>query len=180
MSVASSSTLKSWNNNSAFNFQIFPLSVPTIGNFFSNSFCTKVLKSSQCANLDKKFISCHISVQFQFEMVVLKVLREFAVGTSIHGFTFLVSPKSSSRTKIIWAIAIIVALSYASWEMKNSVISKYYYNLEPWNRNQCLLSNDKYIKSKFYKKRGATFFYDVTRKLGPLDFTQYRSKSSSF
>ena len=36
------------------------------------------------------------------------------------------------------------------------------------------------IKSKFYKKRGATFFYDVTRKLGPLDFTQYRSKSSSF
>ena len=37
-----------------------------------------------------------------------------------------------------------------------------------------------YLKSKFYKKRGATFFYDVTRKLGPLDFTQYRSKSSSF
>ena len=36
------------------------------------------------------------------------------------------------------------------------------------------------VKSKFYKKRGATFFYDVTRKLGPLDFTQYRSKSSSF
>ena len=36
------------------------------------------------------------------------------------------------------------------------------------------------IKSKFYKKRGATFFHDVTRKLSPLDFTQYRSKSSSF
>ena len=36
------------------------------------------------------------------------------------------------------------------------------------------------LKSKFYKKRGATFFYDITRKLGPLDFTQYRSKSSSF
>ena len=36
------------------------------------------------------------------------------------------------------------------------------------------------IKSKFYKKRGATFFYDVTCKLGPLDFTPYRSKSSSF
>ena len=36
------------------------------------------------------------------------------------------------------------------------------------------------VKSKFYKKHGATFFYDVTRKLGPLDFTQYRSKSSSF
>ena len=36
------------------------------------------------------------------------------------------------------------------------------------------------IKSKIYKKRGATFFYDVTRKLGLLDFTQYRSKSSSF
>ena len=36
------------------------------------------------------------------------------------------------------------------------------------------------VKSKFYKKRGATFFYDITHKLGPLDFTQYRSKSSSF
>ena len=60
-------------------------------------------------------------------MVVLKVLREFAVGTSIHGFTFLVSPKSSTRTKIIWATAIVVALCYASWEMKNSVISKYHY-----------------------------------------------------
>ena len=59
-------------------------------------------------------------------MVVFKVLREFAVGTSIHGFSFLESPKSSSRTKIIWAIAIVVALSYASWEMRNSVISKYY------------------------------------------------------
>ena len=74
-------------------------------------------------------------------MVVLKVLREFAGGTSIHGFTFLVNPKLSSRTKIIWAIAIVVALSYASWEMKNSVIGKYHYILEPWNRNQCLLSN---------------------------------------
>ena len=70
---------------------------------------------------------CHISAQFQFEMVVAKVLQEFAAGTSIHGFTFLVSSKSSSRTKIIWAIAIIVALSYASWEMKNSVLSKYHY-----------------------------------------------------
>ena len=39
---------------------------------------------------------------------------------------------------------------------------------------------DFMVKSKFYKKRGATFFYDVTRKLGSLDFTQYRSKSSSF
>ena len=72
-----------------------------------------------------KFIRCCIPVKFQVEMVVLKVLREFAGGTSIHGFTFLVNPKLSSSTKIIWAIAIVVALSYASWEMKNSVIGKY-------------------------------------------------------
>ena len=58
-------------------------------------------------------------------MVVLKVLREFAAGTTIHGFTFLVSPKSSPRTKIIWTISIVVALSYASWEMRNSVIGKH-------------------------------------------------------
>ena len=63
---------------------------------------------------------------FQFEMVVLKVLREFAARTTIHGFAFLVSPKLSSRTKIIWAIAIVVAMSYASYEMRNSVISKYH------------------------------------------------------
>ena len=64
---------------------------------------------------------------FQFEMVVLQVLGEFAGGTSIHGFTFLVSPKSSSRTKIIWAISLVVALMYATLEMRNSVISKYDY-----------------------------------------------------
>ena len=63
--------------------------------------------------------------RFQFEMVVLKVLQEFAGGTSIHGFAFLVSPKSSSRTKIIWAILLVVALMYATLEMRNSVIGKY-------------------------------------------------------
>ena len=73
------------------------------------------------------------AVQFQFEMVVLKVLREFASGTRLHGFPFLVRPKSSSWTKIIWAISIVVALSYASWEMRNSAISKYHYTLPtPW------------------------------------------------
>ena len=79
---------------------------------------------------------CSLTVYFQFlniEMVVLKVLQEFACGTRIHGFKFLVSPKSSPRTKIIWAISIVVALSYASWEMRNSVISKYHYTLPtPW------------------------------------------------
>ena len=70
------------------------------------------------------------SVQFQFiklEMVVLKVLREFAGGTSIHGFTFLVRPESSTMTKVIWAISLVVALIYASSEMRNSVISKCHY-----------------------------------------------------
>ena len=47
-------------------------------------------------------------------------------------------------------------------------------------RQQTTLDSLMKIKSKFYKKRGATFFYDITRKLGPLDFTQYMSKSSSF
>ena len=68
-------------------------------------------------------------VYFQFlniAMVVLKVLQEFAGSTNIHGFAFLVSPKSSSRTKKIWAILIVVAMSWASWEMRNSVISKYH------------------------------------------------------
>ena len=59
-------------------------------------------------------------------MVVLKLLREFAGGTSIHGFGFLVSSKTSPRTKIIWAMLIVIALFYASMEMRNSVISKYH------------------------------------------------------
>ena len=69
-----------------------------------------------------------ISVYFQFlniEMVVLKVLQEFARGTKIHGFKFLVSPKSWPRTKIIWAISIVVALTYATLEMRNSVVGKH-------------------------------------------------------
>ena len=67
---------------------------------------------------------------FQFltlEMVVLQVLREFAGGTSIHGFTFLVRPETSTRTKIIWALLLVVAMMYATLEMRNSVISKYHY-----------------------------------------------------
>jgi hypothetical protein len=58
-------------------------------------------------------------------MVVFKVLQEFAGGTCIHRFTFLVSPKSSSRTKIIWTISLVVAMSCASWEMRNSIIGKF-------------------------------------------------------
>ena len=60
-------------------------------------------------------------------MAVLKVLREFARGTSLHGFGFLVSPKSSPRTKIIWALSLTVAIMYASSEMRNSVMGKYHY-----------------------------------------------------
>ena len=86
----------------------------------------KKSKVSQCAK-NNKFIWCCISVKFQFEMVVLKVLREFAGGTSIHGFTFLVRPESSSWTKIIWTICLAVALTYATLEMRNSVVGKYDY-----------------------------------------------------
>ena len=67
------------------------------------------------------------SVKFQSEMVVSKILQDFAGGTSIHGFGYLVSPKSSSWTKIIWAISIFVAMMYATLEMRNSVIGKYHY-----------------------------------------------------
>ena len=58
------------------------------------------------------------------EMGVFTVLREFAGGTSIHGFTFLVQNKSSTLTKIIWTLSLIVAISYASYEMRKSVIGK--------------------------------------------------------
>ena len=71
-----------------------------------------------------------ISVQFQFpilEMGFLDILQEFAGGTSIHGFTFLVRPTSSIRTKIIWALCLVVAITYASVQMRLSVVGKYHY-----------------------------------------------------
>ena len=92
-----------------------------------------------------------ISVYFQFlniKMVVLKVLREFAAGTKIHGFAFLVSPKSSSRTKIIWAISLVVALSYASWEMRNSVISKYHYIFRAMKQRPMNIIKYFYVSNK--------------------------------
>ena len=59
-------------------------------------------------------------------MVVLKVLQDFADKTSIHGLVYLVRPDSSSRKKIIWAISIVVAMMYATLEMRNSVNGKYH------------------------------------------------------
>ena len=64
---------------------------------------------------------------FQSEMVVLKVLQDFANKTSIHGLVYLVRPDSSSRKKIIWAISFFVAMMYATLEMRNSVMGKYHY-----------------------------------------------------
>ena len=87
-------------------------------------FLDKKSKISQCAK-DNKFIWCCISVKFQFEMVVLKVLREFASGTTIGGFKWIFDPKSSRTEKIIWTISLAVALMYASLEMRNSVVGKY-------------------------------------------------------
>ena len=57
-------------------------------------------------------------------MGLLDVFREFAGGTSIHGFTFLVQPKLSKFTKILWALAIIGALVYASYQLNLSRICK--------------------------------------------------------
>jgi hypothetical protein len=57
-------------------------------------------------------------------MGVFTVLREFAGGTSIHGFGFLVQNKSSTLTKIVWTLSLMVAIGYASYEMRKSVIGK--------------------------------------------------------
>ena len=57
-------------------------------------------------------------------MGLLDVFIEFAAGTSIHGFTFLVQPKLSKFTKILWVLAIIGALVYASYQLNLSRICK--------------------------------------------------------
>ena len=72
---------------------------------------------------------------------------------------------------------LTIVCSEAYFEHKVKKLSLKYVKMSPF-RQQFIRT--VYVKSKFYKKRGATFFYDLTRKLGPLDFTQYRSKSSSF
>ena len=43
-------------------------------------------------------------------MGVSKVLRKFAGGTNIYKFVFLVSHKSLSRSKIIWAVSLVVVV----------------------------------------------------------------------
>ena len=88
-------------------------------------------------------------------MVVFKVLREFAGGTSIHGFTFLVSPKSSSCTKIIWAISLVVALMYATLEMRNSVMGKYLYVFPTTKLKPMLIDN--YVLIIFLKLESPSF-----------------------
>ena len=83
-----------------------------------------------CNNKLITLIKVHLSIHqlLILRMVVLQLLREFAGGTSIHGFEFLVSPKLSQRTKNIWGLLLVVAMIYASMEMRNSVISKYHYS----------------------------------------------------
>ena len=82
-------------------------------------------------------------------MVVLQVLRDFAGGTSIHGFTFLVRPTSSPLTKVIWAIALVTALMYASAEMRNSVISKYPHKLSTMKKKPSIII--KYVQINLLK-----------------------------
>ena len=95
-------------------------------------------------------------------MVVLKVLREFAGSTTLHGFGHLVSHKTSPKTKIVWTLSLIVAIMYASSEMRNSVISKYtIIFLEPWNRNQWLLSNTVFPHIKTGRLKRSLFQIEI-------------------
>ena len=82
-------------------------------------------------------------------MGFLNILQEFAGGTSIHGFTFLVRPTSSPLTKVIWAIAIVIALMYASAEMRNSVISKYPHKLSTMKKKPSIII--KYVQINLLK-----------------------------
>ena len=95
---------------------------------FEKHFLQRAVLKPFCLKIDNY---SRISVQFQFpilEMGFLNILQEFAGGTSIHGFTFLVRPTSSTRTKIIWALCLVVAITYASVQMRLSVVGKYHYH----------------------------------------------------
>ena len=86
-------------------------------------------------------------LEFQFpilEMGFLNILQEFAGGTSIHGFSFLVQPTSSIRAKIIWALCLVVAITYASVQMRLSVVGKYHYHyLLETKKNQPMIILNK-------------------------------------
>ena len=88
-------------------------------------------------------------------MVVLEELQDFAGGTSIHGFGYLVSTKSTSRTKIVWAVSIFVAMLYATLEMRNSVMGKCLYVFPTTKLKPMLI--DKYVLITFLELESPFF-----------------------
>ena len=59
-------------------------------------------------------------------MGILEVLEDFAWGTSIHGFTFMVHPANSVPKRIVYALAFLAAIIYASIELNKAMICKFF------------------------------------------------------
>ena len=57
-------------------------------------------------------------------MGILKLLKDFAGGTSIHGLGFMVHKQSSTLKKFTWALLFLAAILYASLELRVKVTCK--------------------------------------------------------
>ena len=57
-------------------------------------------------------------------MGVLNVLKEFALGTSIHGLKFVAESKLTTLKRTVWAFVFIGAMLYAVQEIRNSANCK--------------------------------------------------------
>ena len=57
-------------------------------------------------------------------MGVVNVLKEFALGTSIHGLKFIAESRLSTLQRTIWAFFLIGAMVYAVQEIRNAANCK--------------------------------------------------------
>ena len=59
------------------------------------------------------------------KMRILRVLKDFARTSSIHGLWYIVRPNGTTRSKIGFALVVLGAALYASLEIRNSVVCKF-------------------------------------------------------
>jgi hypothetical protein len=60
-------------------------------------------------------------------MDILNTLKEFALGTSIHGLKFIAQSKLSTLKRTIWAFIFIGAMVYAVQEIRNAANCKIFF-----------------------------------------------------
>ena len=58
-------------------------------------------------------------------MGVWDALKDFAGGTSIHGFKFLVEKKATVKSRCFWALVLTTFILYGSLQLRIAVFCKF-------------------------------------------------------